>query len=78
MTRQDVRAAPGERVFDSVPQNYGENISMLATLSLDGITAPMTIAGAVDGVVFLAYVEQVLAPTLQKGVCRGDGQSWSA
>lgn len=67
MTRLYGRAAPGERVFDSVPQNYGENISMLATLSLDGITAPMTIAGAVDGVVFLAYVEQVLAPTLQKG-----------
>ena len=67
MTRFYGRAAPGERVFDSVPQNYGENISMLATLSLAGVTAPMTIAGAVDGVVFLAYVEQVLVPTLQKG-----------
>ena len=67
MTRLYGRAAPGERVFDSVPQNYGENISMLATLSLSGITAPMTISGAVDGLVFLAYVEQVLAPTLFPG-----------
>jgi transposase len=40
---------------------------MLATLSLDGIAAPMTVAGAVDGIVFKTYVEKVLAPTLLKG-----------
>jgi hypothetical protein len=42
------RAAPGERVIETVPQNYGENVSMLATIGLDGIEAPMTISGAVD------------------------------
>lgn len=67
MTRLYGRAAPGERIFDSVPQNYGENISMLATLSLSGITAPMTINGAVDGEVFKVYVEEVLCPTLEIG-----------
>lgn len=67
MTRLYGRAAPGERVVDNAPQNYGENITMLATLSLDGITAPMTGAGAVDGVVFRTYVEKVLAPTLSAG-----------
>ncbi len=67
MTRLYGRAAPGERVVDSAPQNYGENITMLATLSLDGITAPMTVAGAVDGIVFKTYVEKVLAPTLSPG-----------
>lgn len=67
MTRLYGRAAPSERVFDSVPKNYGENISMLACLSLSGITAPMTISGAVDGIVFKAYVEQLLCPTLIKG-----------
>jgi len=67
MTRLYGRAAPGERVVDSAPQNYGENITMLATLSLAGIAAPMTVAGAVDGVVFRTYVEAVLAPTLSPG-----------
>jgi transposase len=67
MTRLYGRAAPGERVVDNAPQNYGENITMLATLSLDGIAAPMTVAGAVDGIVFKTYVEKVLAPTLLKG-----------
>lgn len=67
MTRLYGRAGRGERVFDSVPQNYGENITMLACLSEVGLTAPMTIEGAVDGAVFTAYVEQVLAPTLLTG-----------
>jgi transposase len=67
MTRLYGRAAKGERVFDSVPQNYGENISILATLSRSGIEAPMMIEGAVDGIVFLSYVEQVLVPTLTVG-----------
>lgn len=65
MTRLYGRARRGERVFDSVPQNYGENITMLACLSEDGLTAPMTVEGAVDGQVFKAYVKQVLAPTLE-------------
>jgi hypothetical protein len=41
--------------------------AMLACLSADGLSAPMTVEGAVDGAVFLAYVEQVLTPTLSSG-----------
>lgn len=67
MTRVRGRAAPGERVFDSVPQNYGENVSMLAALSIDGVSAPMMIQGAVDGLVFIEYLKQVLCPSLQAG-----------
>ena len=53
---------------ESVPQNYGENITMLASLSFAGIEAAMTVNGAVDGSVFKIYIEQVLCPTL----CAGD------
>ena len=67
MTRAYGRAKRGTRVIETVPQNYGENITMLATLSMTGITAPMTISGAVDGDVFKVYVEQVLSPTLKVG-----------
>ena len=67
MTRIYGRGAKGERVLETVPQNYGENITMLATLSLAVITAPMTINGAVDGIVFKVYVAQVLCPTLAAG-----------
>ncbi len=67
LTRLYGRAAPGERVAEGVPQNYGENITMLATIGLDGLQAPMTVNGAVDGAVFLAYVREVLCPTLSEG-----------
>ncbi len=67
MTRLFGRAAPGERVVDRGPQNYGENITMLAAISLAGVSAPMTIQGAVDALVFKTYVERVLCPTLSAG-----------
>jgi transposase len=67
LTRLFGRAEPGERVCEGVPQNYGENVTMLAALGLQGVSAPMTVNGAVDGAVFLAYVRQVLMPTLSEG-----------
>ena len=45
-----------------MPHNYGENISLLAALGLAGLSAPMTVEGAVDAAVFRTYVEQVLGP----------------
>ena len=67
MTRLFGRAEKGARVIESVPQNYGENITMLASLSLSGIEAAMTINGAIDGVVFKVYIKEVLCPTLKAG-----------
>ena len=67
LTRRYGRAAPGVRVVDSVPQNYGPNISLLAALDVEGLSAPMTVAGAVDTEVLRAYVAQVLGPTLELG-----------
>lgn len=67
MTRLQGRSPIGERVVDSTPRNYGQNISVLGALSFDGVLAMMTIAGSVDTVVFRTYVTQVLVPQLWKG-----------
>ena len=67
MTRLYGRAPRGERVVGSVPQNYGENITMLASLGTSGLGALMTVNGATDGSVFRAYVEEMLCPTLRRG-----------
>ena len=67
MTRLYGRAPRGQRVVGSVPQNYGQNITMLAALSATGVEAVMTVEGATDGDVFRTYVRRVLAPTLSKG-----------
>ena len=46
---------------------HWKTTTFVAGLRVDRIDAPMTIEGALDGEAFLAYVEQVLAPTLSKG-----------
>jgi len=67
LTRHSGRASPGVRVHEGVPQNYGQNISMLAALGAKGLRAPMHIDGAVDGEVFSVYIRDVLSPELKKG-----------
>jgi transposase len=67
MTRRYGRAAPGQRVVDSVPVNYGENYTMLAAVGLDGLHAPWVVDGAVNGEIFRCWVRDILCPTLQAG-----------
>jgi transposase len=67
MTRLFGRAPRGERVVGSAPQNYGSNLTMLASLGVSGLDALMTIQGPTDGEVFRVYVEQVLCPSLVQG-----------
>lgn len=67
MTRSYGRAPPGQRVPDAVPKNYGDNVSVLGSLSCTGLEAVMTVNGATDAAVFLTYVEYVLVPTLVPG-----------
>ena len=67
MTRRYGRATPGQRVVDSVPDNYGTNQTMMAALSLDGLDAPWVVDGAVNGAIFHCWVSEVLGPTLQPG-----------
>jgi transposase len=68
MTPSHGYAAKGERAHGSVPKNRGENTSLIAAMSLDeGVTAAMTVEGAVDGSAFDAYVKEVLCPLLRPG-----------
>ena len=67
MTRRYGRARRGERVIASVPHGHWKTSTFVAALRQNEITAPLVIDGAMDGAVFLAYVEQFLAPTLAPG-----------
>ena len=67
MTPMYGRAPRGERVVGSVPQNDGENLTVIGALTESGLQAVMTVDGVTDGEVFRAYVKQVLCPTLQAG-----------
>lgn len=67
MTRLYGRAPIGERLVAKVPHGHWKTLTLVAALRIDGLTAPYVIDGAMDGPAFLAYVEQVLVPTLNNG-----------
>ena len=57
----------GERVIGKVPHGHWRISTFVAGLRHTGMIAPSVFNCAMDGELFLAYVEQQLAPTLQKG-----------
>lgn len=65
MARRFARAFLGERAVAHAPINYGDNISVIAAMRHDGVTAAMSVPGAVDGDAFMAFVTKVLVPTLR-------------
>ena len=67
MVRLSGRAPRGERLVANVPHGHWKTLTLIAALRVDGLTAPYVIDGAMDGAAFMAYVEQVLVPTLVKG-----------
>jgi len=67
MVRHHGRSPRGERLVANVPHGHWKTLTLVAALRIDGLTAPTVIDGAMDGPSFLAYIEQVLVPTLRKG-----------
>lgn len=67
MTRLYGWAAVGHRLVDAVPHGYWNTSTFIAGLRCDGLVAPCVFNGAINGEAFLAYVEQVLVPTLRRG-----------
>ena len=67
MARLRGRAPRGERCRAPVPHGHWKTTTFTGALRLSGMTAPMVLDGAMNGTAFLAYVEQVLVPTLQPG-----------
>ena len=67
MARLRGRSRRGERCRAAVPHGHWKTTTFTAGLRLSGMTAPMVLDGAMNGTAFLAYVEQVLVPTLSPG-----------
>jgi transposase len=67
MTRRYGRARRGQRLVAAVPHGHWKTTTFIGALTADGLVAPTVIDGAVNGEIFLAYVEQVLVPTLTPG-----------
>jgi len=67
MARRYGRSPRGERCRAPVPHGHWKTTTFVGALRLGGMTAPMVLDGAMHGAAFLAYVEQVLVPSLVPG-----------
>jgi transposase len=65
MTRLYGRAAPGERVVEATPGYSGPHYTVIAALSLRGVSAPFVFEGNTNAPTFETYVAALLAPTLR-------------
>jgi transposase len=67
LTRLFGRAAPGRRVREAVPKNYGQSTSVISLIGLGGVETTMLVEGAVDTLVFNAFCENFARPCLKVG-----------
>jgi len=67
MARLYGRALQGERCVAAVPHGHWKTTTYVGGFRLSGMTAPMVLDGPMNAAAFIAWVEQVLAPTLAPG-----------
>lgn len=65
MTRPRGRALKGTRLTAKIPHGHWMTTTFLAGLRTSGLVAPLVIDGAVNGNLFVAYVQQQLVPVLK-------------
>ena len=68
MQRTHGYAPQGERVVGAVPLAGWQAVTFVGALTSGGLVAPWALEGAMNGELFLAYVEQILAPALRPGM----------
>jgi transposase len=67
MTRRYGRSLKGQRLLSKTPHGHWMTTTMISAIRLCGPAAPAIFDGPTDTEVFLAYLQQVLVPTLQAG-----------
>lgn len=58
----------GERAFGSAPRNWGKNVTLVASITEEGVGPCLAVEGSTSREVFEAYLEGVLGPTLSPGL----------
>ncbi len=67
MARRYGRSVRGSRCVAPVPHGHWKTTTFVGGLRCCGMTAPMVLDGPMNGTAFLAYITQVLVPTLRPG-----------
>jgi transposase len=67
MARRYGRSPRGRRLDGPLPYGHWKTTTFVGGLTSQGFAAPYVVEGPIDGSTFLAWTEQMLAPTLQPG-----------
>jgi hypothetical protein len=67
MTPTSAYSPKGERARCSAPRNWGANITLLSSMSAEGMGPSLAVEGATTREVFEAYLEEALVPALRPG-----------
>lgn len=61
------RAPKGERARGKAPRNWGRNVTLISSITLEGMGPSMSMEGSSDTVSFGIYMREILAPRLVAG-----------
>jgi transposase len=67
MVRRYGRCPAGPQLLCKTPYGHWRTTTFVAALRRDGLSAPMTLDGPMNGETFRAWIEQFLVPTLKPG-----------
>ena len=67
LTRRYGRSPLGTRLVEKAPCGRWQTTTFLGALRATGFIAPLTVEGPINGPLFRAWVEQHLAPVLNRG-----------
>jgi transposase len=67
LTPRYARAPKGERAHGKAPRNWGKNVTLISSISVEGMGSSMSIEGSSDTDSFGRYMREVLAPSLKSG-----------
>lgn len=66
-TPRYARAPKGERAYGKAPRNWGKNVTLISSITTEGMGPSMSIEGSSDTVSFGLYMRNILAPCLKAG-----------
>ena len=67
LTPRYARAPKGERARAKAPRNWGKNVTLISSITLEGMGPSMSIEGSSDTESFSLYMRNILAPQLKRG-----------
>ncbi len=66
-TPRYARAPKGGRAHGKAPRNWDKNVTLISSMTLEGMGPSMSIEGSSDTVSFGIYMREILAPSLAAG-----------